>query len=226
MMRAAVLPRLRQAVIVARDLEEVAGRLQDELGLGEPFSDPDVGWFGLRNAVFALRDTFLEIVSPVSEDSAGARRLAKLGGDGGYMTMVQVPELAAARERASAAGVREVFAVTYEDIDEIHLHPADVGGAILSLSAATPPASWRWGGPDWQARASDLRVAGAKLAVADPAAAERRWTQLIGAPAAELGIDFTADAAEPGLVEIALAGDPALAAREVVVGRLRVSCGV
>jgi hypothetical protein len=138
--------------------------------------------------------------------------------------MVQVGELAAARERASAAGVREVFAVTYEDIDEIHLHPADVGGAILSLSAATPPASWRWGGPDWQARASAPRVAGARLAVADPAAAEQRWSQLIGAPAGELGIEFAQDDAEPGLVEIVLAGDPELAGREVAVGGLRVIC--
>src|SRR5947209_13677120 len=58
------LMRLRQAVIAARELEPVVERLRSELGLGEPFSDPAVDYFGLRNAVFALGDTFLEVVTP------------------------------------------------------------------------------------------------------------------------------------------------------------------
>src|SRR5215213_9266779 len=46
--------RLRQAVLVARDLDPVSKRLRDELGLGEPFADPGVGAFGLHNAVYAI----------------------------------------------------------------------------------------------------------------------------------------------------------------------------
>ena len=60
------LPRLRQAVVAAAQLEPTVERLQEELGLGEPYNDPAVGFFGLRNAVFALGDTFLEVVSPLS----------------------------------------------------------------------------------------------------------------------------------------------------------------
>ena len=56
--------RLRQAVLVARDLAPVSERLRSELGLGEPFADPGVGAFGLHNAVYAIGDTFLEVVSP------------------------------------------------------------------------------------------------------------------------------------------------------------------
>ncbi len=66
-----MLPRLRQAVIAANDLDEVAGQLRSTLGLGEPYHDPSVERFGLRNAVFALGDTFLEVVSR----SARTRRL-------------------------------------------------------------------------------------------------------------------------------------------------------
>jgi len=67
------LPRLRQAVIAAQDLDKVAGELRDRLGLGEPYCDPGVAYFGLRNAVFALGDTFLEVVCTAR--SAGKHRM-------------------------------------------------------------------------------------------------------------------------------------------------------
>lgn len=73
--------------MAARDLDGVCGRLRAELGLAEPFSDPAVGWFGLRNAVFALEDTFLEVVSPVRSDTAAGWLLERRGGDCGYMLM-------------------------------------------------------------------------------------------------------------------------------------------
>ena len=58
------MARLRQAVLVARDLDGVAASLRSALGLGAPFHDPGVAAFGLRNAVMALGDTFVEVVSP------------------------------------------------------------------------------------------------------------------------------------------------------------------
>ena len=60
------MPRLRQAVFAVRDLDRSVEALRSRLELGEPFSDPDVGYFGLRNAVFAIGDTFLELVCPVA----------------------------------------------------------------------------------------------------------------------------------------------------------------
>lgn len=195
--------RLRQVVLAARDLDAVAGRLRAELGLGEPFHDPDVGWFGLRNAVFAIGDTFLEVVSPVREDAAAARHLTRRGGDSGYMVMFQVPDLAAARARAAAAGVREVFEIAFEDIAEAHLHPADMRGAIVAISEPHPASAWRWGGPGWADRSAAGRVAGATVAVADPAQARARWTAVLGA---EPPVELVGDPAEPGLVEIRLEG--------------------
>jgi hypothetical protein len=74
--------RLRQVVLVARDLERVVATLRARLGLGEPFRDPAVGSFGLENAVMALGDTFVEVVSPVKPDTAARRHLERRGGDG------------------------------------------------------------------------------------------------------------------------------------------------
>jgi hypothetical protein len=200
-------PRLRQAVLAARDLDAVAGRLRSELGLNEPYADPGVEHFGLRNAVFALGDTFLELVSPVRPDTAAGRLLDRRGGDCGYMLMFQLDErISLTRERVRAQGVREVFEVELADIAEVHLHPADMRGAIVSLSRPQPPEAWRWGGPEWQLRSAPLALAGATIAVAAPGVVQERWDAVIGAPVGRAGVRFRADAAEPGLVEIVLAG--------------------
>jgi hypothetical protein len=193
--------RLRQAVLAAGDLDAVAGRLRSTLSLREPFADQAVGYFGLRNAVFALSDTFLEVVSPVRDGTAAGRLIARRGGDCGYMLMFQVPDLAAARERAADAGIREVFEIALDDIAEVHLHPADMHGAIVSLSQPSPPGSWRWGGPGWSERSvGDRLLSGAVIAVEDPNAVASLWTSILGAPAP--GVEFVADPREPGLVEI------------------------
>src|SRR5271165_4420919 len=101
--------RLRQAVLVARELEPVAALLREQLGLEEPFRDPGVGEFGLANVVFAIGDCFLEVVSPTRPETAAGRHLARRGEDGGYMVIFDLDDLEGARERAAQDGVRVVW---------------------------------------------------------------------------------------------------------------------
>jgi hypothetical protein len=179
--------RLRQAVLVARDLAPVSERLRSELRLGEPFADPGVGTFGLHNAVYAIGDAFLEVVSPTQPDTAAGRYLDRRG-DGGYMVIFQLADLDAARQRAAAMGVRVVWQLDLPDISGTHLHPADTRGAIVSLDRADPPGSWRWGGPDWTEKAgtgAPGRLCGVTIAVGDPAATAARWGELLGVEPAD-----------------------------------------
>jgi hypothetical protein len=177
--------RLRQAVLVAAELEPVAEALREALGLGEPFRDPGVGLFGLENAVFALGDCFLEIVSPTQPGTAAGRYLERRGADAGYMVMFDLEDLAAGRQRARDGGVRTVWEIDLPDISGTHLHPADIGGAIVSIDGSEPYGSWRWGGPDWTgqigAGGAPGRLAGVTLAVAEPAAVASRWAHVLGA---------------------------------------------
>lgn len=199
--------RLRQAVLAARDLDAVAGELRERLGLREPFADPGVGHFGLRNAVFCLGDTFLEVISPEQEDTAAGRLIERRGGDCGYMTMFQLEDLPAARERVRSLGIREVFEVELDDMREVHLHPADMRGAIVSLSEPAPPEAWRWGGPDWAARSAPIKLFGATIAVAEREAVAARWETVLGSSLEPAGIELVADPDERGLVEIVIGGD-------------------
>jgi hypothetical protein len=188
--------RLRQAVLVARDLDAVVAELREALGLGEPFRDPGVGAFGLRNAVMALGDTFVEVVSPVREGTSAGRHLARRGGDGGYMVMFELDDVEGARRRAAAAGIREVFAVEDAGMVDVHLHPRDVGGAIVALDRPDPPGSWRWGGPAWDGAIpahGPGGVRGATVQAADPPALAARWAQVLGAPLAADGVTLALD---------------------------------
>jgi hypothetical protein len=187
--------RLRQAVLVASDLEPVAALLRDGLGLDEPFRDPGVGEFGLANVVFAIGDCFLEVISPIQDGTAAGRQLERGGGDGGYMALFDLQELTAARERVAGLGVRIVWQIDLPDISGTHLHPADVPGAIVSLDRSEPYGTWRWGGPGWTGRVGDgapghLRAI--TVAVEEPADAALRWGEVLGvaSPAGERRLEL------------------------------------
>jgi hypothetical protein len=194
--------RLRQVALVARDLEPVVAELCAVLGAEVCFRDPGVASFGLRNAVMPLGDSFLEVVSPAQAGTSAGRFLERRGGDGGYMVIVQTPDLDADRKRLSELGVRVVWEIRLEDIATLHLHPRDVGGAILSLDQAQPPESWRWAGPDWPARRGtgvSRAIAAVELASAAPEALARRWSQILALPARAMGELWSIDLDEGAL---------------------------
>jgi Glyoxalase-like domain len=222
--------RLRQAVLVAAELDPVASALQQALGLGEPFRDPGVGAFGLHNTVFAISDCFLEVIAPVQPDTAAGRYLERHGGDGGYMVIFDLEDLDGARARAQDAGVRIVWQLDLPDISGTHLHPADTRGAIVSIDQSRPYGSWRWGGPEWTAKIASGapgRLAGVTIAVGDPQDVAGKWSAILGASVegdgeprvvldgGEVRFTSAADERGEGLVEIVLADLPdEIAARE------------
>jgi hypothetical protein len=209
--------RLRQAVLVAAELEPVASALRQALELREPFRDPGVGEFGLENVVFALGDCFIEVISPTRADTAAGRHLSRHGGDGGYMVIFDLDDLEGARSRALGLGVRVVWQIDLPDISGTHLHPADMRGAIVSLDRSKPFGSWRWGGPRWIGQTgagAPGRLAGITVAVREPAATAQRWGEVLGVPVSggpslslddgEVRFEAAADERAEGLVEIAV----------------------
>src|SRR5262245_66653225 len=193
--------RLRQVVIAARDLETTVAQLTAVLGIAVSFPDPTVAEFGLVNAVMPVGDTFLEVVSPVAASAPARRFLDRRGGDGGYMVMLQSEHLDDDRRRIAALGVRVVWQVDLDDIRDTHLHPADVGGAILALDDAKPAGSWRWAGPCWESQVRTDRVraiTGVQLAAADPAVLAARWSEVLDRPVARAANDQLEIALSPG----------------------------
>jgi len=174
--------RLRQIVMVAADLEAAEARIAEQLGLELCYRDPGVATFGLRNALFPIGEQLLEVVSPTREGTTAGRQLDKRGGDGGYMVILEVDDLAPLRQRFDELGARIVFEAEAEGIIGLHLHPADVGGAILSVDQADTWGSWPWAGPSWRDHIrTDVveAVEAVVIAALDPSAMAKRWGELL-----------------------------------------------
>jgi hypothetical protein len=177
--------RIRQVAIAAAALEPVVEDLRAVLGLEVCFHDPGVDVFGLRNALLPVGDTFLEVLAPIRTSTAVGRFLERRAGPGVYMVIVQTDDLAADRERVDKLGVRVVWQATLPDIATIHLHPRDVGAALLSLDEARPADSWRWAGPAWREHVRTACVhgiSGVRIEAAQPAGLAARWSQVLGRP--------------------------------------------
>ncbi len=184
--------RLRQIALVADTLEPHATHLVEVLGLGEPHRDPNVGVFGLENVVLPVGGDFLEIVAPVQGNTSAGRYLARRGGPGGYMVIVQTDDANAERERIEKHKVRSVWKIDRPDYKATHFHPADTGGFLLSVDSTLPGAEvterlgpWQPAGPSWQKQvktAPVVAMTGCELAAPDPKALAALWSRLLDLP--------------------------------------------
>lgn len=172
--------RIRQIVLAAHDLESTVQHACDTLGVRVCYRDPEVAKFGLANAMMPIGDQFLESVSPTRADTAASRHLDRHG-DSAYMLILQTDDLDRERARLTQLGVRIVWESTHPDMRAVHLHPKDIGAAIVSLDEATPPSSWRWAGPQWRPDASARgAIVAATIATREPAALAQRWASVLG----------------------------------------------
>jgi len=177
--------RLRQVALVARELEPIVEDLCDVLGLDVAYNDPNVAVFGLENAVMPVGNTFLEVVSPAQEQTTAGRYLERRGGDGGYMLILQTRDLGRERERIEKLGVRVVWEIDTGRAKVIHLHPRDIGSALVSFDQMSEWDAWEWAGPDWRSkvrRDSTTGIVAAELQSEDPEHGAARWSEVLGIP--------------------------------------------
>jgi len=146
--------RLRQLVIATSEMDLLANSICDLFELKRTFSDPELIVFGLQNVIIPLGDTFLELVSPVKKNTSAERFLNKRGGDGGYMVIVDSADLEKERKRLENVKMTIVWHENRKSDDihgqSLHLHPKQVGGAILSIDSMNPRSSWLWAGTEWE----------------------------------------------------------------------------
>ncbi|MBD3648289.1 MAG: hypothetical protein HUJ31_12750 [Pseudomonadales bacterium] len=105
------------------------------------------------------------------------------------MVIVQVDDLQEVDKRVNDLGVRKVWETDTPEAKAFHLHPKDVGAAILSFDQMDPPASWKWAGEGWETRtaAHVSEITGVDLQAADPAALAHRWSELFARPVEKEG---------------------------------------
>lgn len=173
--------RLRQVVLVVEEMEGYAEAFCEILGTAVAFRDPHIADFGAENVMLPVGDTFLELITPTGPDSAASRYLARHG-EGGYMALVQVESVDDARARVASEGMRTIYESVRSSMRGFHLHPKDVGGAILAMDEAYPPESWEFAGP-WESvhqTGATTEITGIELAVQQPDVVIGRWEAALG----------------------------------------------
>tara|TARA_B100001057_G_C22751364_1_gene911913 strand:+ start:621 stop:1331 length:711 start_codon:yes stop_codon:yes gene_type:complete len=182
--------RLRQIALVTPNLRGAEHEICDQLSLEVCYRDPGLSHFGLRHGLYAIGDQILEIVAPKQQGTTAGRFLERRGGEGGYMVLLQTDELQQHKTRVENNGMRIVHDGKVDahgaSIRGIHLHPKDVGGAILSLDQAEPAESWLWAGNDWQYHSTNkvvTDIVAIDIQADEPESMAERWAQAIGRPA-------------------------------------------
>ena len=184
--------RLRQIALVTPELRPVEQAICDQLGLEVCYRDPGLAHFGLRHGLYAIGDKLLEVVAPKQPGTTAGRFLERRGGEGGYMILLQTDDVEHHKARVENAGMRVVHDGEIKQqgaaIRGIHIHPKDVGGAILSLDQAEPQESWLWAGPDWQYHSLDsvvTEMVAVEIQADDPDAMGARWAKAVGRSVSE-----------------------------------------
>ena len=210
--------RLRQPVLVARDKDRTVRELAAVLDLRPVHGSGDLTPFGLpeenpmseggrkvleglgvENLIFAVGADMLEVMFATRPDSAVVGFMDRRGGDTGYMLVLQTDDVEKYKALAEQEGVRVSHDAQFPFYRDIHLHPRDCGGALLSMARNLPDnepdGAWYPGG-HWQdrppSRAVDAIVA-AEMRSPDPQALAERWGRLLDKPVRALGSGWAID---------------------------------
>jgi catechol 2,3-dioxygenase-like lactoylglutathione lyase family enzyme len=186
--------RLRQICLVAADLEKAVDDLTTVLGIEVCHRDPNVGRYGLVNALMPVGTNFLEVVAPApgkaAHETAAGRYLQRRKGDGGYMVIMDADDVQPWRARMAAKGVRMVEVREYPGKAFLtQMHPRDTGGAIMEIDhhigGDDPMGHYQWAGDHWQGHVCldrTIAMTGVELQADRPEALAKRWADLLDRP--------------------------------------------
>ena len=180
---------LRQLVMVSSLRDPIVDSLCKLFDLKVSFNDPGVGHFGLENAVLPVGTDFLEVVSPVEENTTAGRYLDRRNGDGGYMVIIQVDDFSEVQKTIEENNVTVVWESDHPEARAIHLHPKEMGGAILSLDWMNPKESWKWAGPNWNEfvnTSTIKRFVGVEIQSEDPENMMNKWQSVLKVPSQKI----------------------------------------
>tara|TARA_B100000686_G_scaffold288127_1_gene314029 strand:+ start:971 stop:1708 length:738 start_codon:yes stop_codon:yes gene_type:complete len=176
---------LRQLVMVSSLRDPIVENLCNLFDIKVSFNDPGVGHFGLENAVLPVGTDFLEVVSPVEENTTAGRYLDRRNGDGGYMVIIQVDDFSEAKDNVKKNDVTVVWESEHPEAKAIHLHPKQMGGAIVSLDWMNPKESWKWAGPNWGEFVNTTmvkRFVGVEIQSDNPEVMKNTWQNVLNIP--------------------------------------------
>ncbi|MFQ5861347.1 MAG: VOC family protein, partial [Dehalococcoidia bacterium] len=143
-----MLTRIRHVGIMVRDMEASLALYQRLFHL-KPSNREELPEYGLRNALLPMEETFLELLQPTTDASAGATFL-KRRGEGLYILVFQTPDRDAALAALRLKGA--AITGTYEGgrFTNLWVHPRSTHGVFIELLEPSRENPWPPGGEGWQ----------------------------------------------------------------------------
>ena len=162
----------------------------------EPSRTGTLPQFGLDNAVLpAGNGTFVELLAPTDDTSAGARFLERRG-EAPYLVIFETTEYDRLIPHLRDMGVRVTAETQHEGSRSAFLHPASCNGAFLEITEVTDPQNpWPAAGLDWQSsthQPGTTQLRQMAVIVNDLDAGIDHWARMFGLqPTRRFEISFT-----------------------------------
>ena len=98
------------------------------------------------------------------------------------MIIIQDDDLLAAKQSVKDNDITVVWESDHPEARAIHLHPKQMGGAILSLDWMSPKESWKWAGPNWDKFVNTSlvnRFVGVEIQAENPEDMKNTWQSVL-----------------------------------------------
>lgn len=190
-----MLYKLRQIAMMVNNLPEAVGLYRSVLGM-EPSRTGTLPQFGLDNAVLpAGNGTFVELLAPADDASAGARFLQRRG-EAPYLIIFETTEYDRLIPHLRNIGIRITAETEHDGSRSAFLHPASCNGAFLEVVEVGDSANpWPAAGPDWQSsthQPGTMQLRQAAVIVHNLDAAIAHWSRMFGLrPTRRFAVSFT-----------------------------------
>ena len=188
-----MLHSLRQVAFLVRDMQEAEALYRDALGM-ESCRTGELTQFGMTNSILHAGDgTFVELLQPTGDESAGKRFLDRRG-EAPYLLIFETKEFDRLIDHLTGLGVRITGQREGPVSKTAFIHPSSTNGAFLEIVEVTDPAvTWPAGGDNWQ-QSTPLtrRLRQSAVLVKDLDQATQRWEEMFGIrPTKRFQVGFT-----------------------------------
>ena len=190
-----MLHKLRQIAMMVNDVAEATDLYARVLGM-HAARVGELPEFGLKNAVLpAGNGTFVELLAPTDEVSAGARFLQRRG-EAPYLIIFETREYDRLVAHLRDLGIRITAETEHDGSRSAFLHPSSCNGAFLEIVEVNHPDNpWPAAGPDWQTsvhQPGTTQLRQMAVIVNDLDAAIDHWSRMFGLqPTRRFEISFT-----------------------------------
>ena len=134
-----MLQSLRQVAFLVRDMKEAEALYRDTLGM-ESCRTGELTQFGMTNSILhAGQGTFVELLQPTGDESAGQRFLDRRG-EAPYLLIFETREFDRLIEHLTGLGVRITGQREGPVSKTAFIHPSSTNGAFLEIVEVTDPA--------------------------------------------------------------------------------------